>query len=190
MTLSWQLPGTNFSLRWDSKQFPKKMSDTHKIIHVEQLPWIELSHGHRFRVQRKQLGAAAGNEKLGCSLYEVPPGCRSWPYHYHYANEEAIYVLEGRGTLRMAGEEIAIASGDYIAFPAGESSAHQMINTSEAPLRYLCFSTMIEPDITAYPDSNKIGVFAGAAPGGSKEQRTLNAYFPTDANTDYWQGEE
>ncbi len=65
-----------------------------------------------------------------------------------------------------------------------------MINTSDAPLRYLCFFTMIEPGITAYPDSNKIGVFAGAASSGAKEKRTLNAYYPTDAKTDYWDGEE
>lgn len=167
----------------------QKMSDSAKIVRVEQLAWIEQSHGRSFRVHRKQLGAAAGNEKLGCSLYEVPPGCRAFPYHYHYANEEAIYVLEGKGTLQLVGEEVEIASGDYIAFPSGESSAHQIVNTSNAPLRYLCFSTMIEPDITAYPDSNKIGVFAGAAPGGAKQQRTLNAYFPSEANTDYWTGE-
>lgn len=49
---------------------------------------------------------------------------------------------------------------------------------------------MIEPDITGYPDSNKIGVFAGSAPGGAKETRRLNAYFPLDANTDYWDEEE
>ncbi|MDP8963292.1 MAG: cupin domain-containing protein [Cyanobacteriota bacterium] len=166
------------------------MSESPKIVRSEQLAWIEQSHSPNYKLRRKQLGAAAGNEKLGCSLYEVPPGCKSWPYHYHYANEEAIYVLAGKGTLRLNGEEIAIASGDYIAFPAGEISAHQMINTSDTPLRYLCFSTMIEPDITAYPDSNKIGVFAGAAPGGAKEKRTLNAYFPTDSETDYWDGEQ
>jgi len=167
-----------------------KMSNSPKIVHSEELAWIEQSHGDRFRVQRKQLGTAAGNEKLGCSLYELLPGCRAWPYHYHYTNEEAIYILEGRGTLRVAGEEIAIASGDYVAFPAGDTSAHQLINTSDSPLRYLCFSTMIEPDITAYPDSNKIGIFAGSAPGGAKEKRSFNAYFPTDAHTNYWDGEE
>ena len=80
------------------------MSNSPKIVHTEQLAWIEQSQGHRFRVKRKPLGAVAGNEKLGCSLYELPPGCRSWPYHYHYANEEAIYILGGKGTLRLAGE--------------------------------------------------------------------------------------
>lgn len=57
---------------------------------------------------RKQLGALAGSEKLGCSLYQLPPGCHSFPDHFHYANEEAIYVLEGQGRLRLAGEEIDI----------------------------------------------------------------------------------
>jgi uncharacterized cupin superfamily protein len=65
-----------------------------------------------------------------------------------------------------------------------------MININDASLRYLCFSTMSEPDISAYPDSNKIGVFAGAASGGAKEKRTLNACFPNNAKTDYWDGEE
>jgi uncharacterized cupin superfamily protein len=35
----------------------------------------------------------------------VPPGRRAWPYHYHLENEEAIYVLEGLGTLRIDEEE-------------------------------------------------------------------------------------
>lgn len=157
-------------------------------IHVDQLEWTEQSHGSRFHVRRKQLGGTAGGKKLGCSLYELPPGCRSWPYHYHYANEEAIYFLEGTGTLRLAGDELAISSGDYIALPS-DVGAHQVINTSSAPLRYLCFSTMIEPDIVAYPDSGKVGVFAGAAPGGSKEQRSLNAFFRSADATDYWDGE-
>jgi hypothetical protein len=86
------------------------MSDSSNIVHVGQLAWVEQSHLPNYKVFRKPLGTAAGNHKLGCSLYEVPPGCKSWPYHYHYANEEAIYVLEGRGTLRLDGEEIAIAS--------------------------------------------------------------------------------
>lgn len=158
-------------------------------IHIDQLEWTEQSHGSRFHARRKQLAGAAGGKKLGCSLYELPPDCRSWPYHYHYANEEAIYVLEGTGTLRLSGDELAISSGDYIALPS-DVGAHQVINTSSAPLRYLCFSTMIEPDIIAYPDSGKVGVFAGAAPGGSKEQLSLNAFFRNADATDYWDGEK
>jgi len=160
------------------------------VIHEESLKWTEQSHGRTYRLRRKQLGAAAGGRKLGCSLYEVFPGCRSWPYHYHCANEEAIYVLEGTGTLRIGGKEVGISKGDYIALSASPEGAHQVINTSDKPLRYLCFSTMVEPDVVVYPDTGKVGLLAGAAPGGPKELRTLNMFLRTDANVDYWEGEE
>lgn len=160
------------------------------VVHEDKIEWVEQSHDKSYGLRRKQLGAAAGGSKLGCSLYEVFPGRRSWPYHYHCANEEAIYVLEGTGLLRMGGKEVSISKGDYIALPASLEGAHQVINTSDKPLRYLCFSTMIEPDVIVYPDSDKVGIMAGAAPGGPKEQRTLHMFLRTDAKVDYWEGEK
>ncbi len=68
------------------------------VTNVEDLGWSEQSHGEKFGHRRKQLGSATGGQKLGCSLYEVPPGRRAWPCHYHLANEEAIYILKGSGT--------------------------------------------------------------------------------------------
>ena len=126
---------------------------------------------------------------MGCSLYEVPPGRRAWPYHYHLANEEAIYVLEGSGMLRIGGQEIEVAQGDYVALPTGETGAHQILNNSNEVLRYLCFSTMVEPDIMVYPDSGKIGMFAGAAPGGPKAKRTFSKFLRSDAEVGYFVGE-
>jgi uncharacterized cupin superfamily protein len=152
--------------------------------------WDEQSHGEKFSFRRKQLSSAAGGEKLGCSLYEVPPGRRAWPYHYHLANEEAIYVLGGSGTLRIGGEEIRVFEGDYVALPARAEAAHQLINSSEAVLRYLCFSTMIEPDVMIYPDSGKVGIFGGAAPGGPKGERTFSKFLRADAEVGYYDGEE
>lgn len=159
------------------------------VINEKKLEWVEQSHGKKFSLRRKSLSAATEGKKLGCSLYEVPPEKRALPYHYHSANEEAICILEGKGTLRMDGEEIEISKGDYITFPAG-SIAHQIINSSDITLRYLCFSTMLEPDVIVYPDSNKIGIFVGSAPGGPKEKRTLHKYLRGDAEVDYWDAEE
>jgi uncharacterized cupin superfamily protein len=154
------------------------------------LKWPEQAHGERFEFKRKSLGAATGGEKLGCSLYEVPPGKRAWPRHYHLANEEAIFVLEGRGTLRIGEKEVTISAGDYATLLVGEEGSHQTINTSDAPLRYLCFSTMVAPDVTVYPDSNKVSIFGGSAPGGPKEKRTFNKFLKTDAEVGYYEGEE
>jgi len=161
-----------------------------KVTNEDELRWAEHSHGEKFGYKRKYLSSAAGGEKLGCSLYEVPPGRRAWPYHYHGANEEAIYVLEGSGTLRVGEEKVPLSKGDYAVFPAGaEEGAHQLVNTSDEPLRYLCFSTMIEPDAIVYPDSSKIGVVVGAAPGGPKEKRTLSGLFRQEDGVDYYEGE-
>jgi uncharacterized cupin superfamily protein len=166
------------------------MVDRQSVVSDGDLEWDEQSHGEKFGYRRKQLGSAAGGQKLGCSLYEVPPGCRAWPYHYHLANEEAIYVLGGSGTLRIGGEEVLVSEGDYVALPARAEPAHQLVNSSEAVLRYLCFSTMIEPDVMVYPDSGKVGVFGGAAPGGPKEVRTFSKFLRGDAEVGYYVGEE
>ncbi len=165
------------------------MKEHPNLVNENDLDWGEQSHGEKFGHRRKQLSSAAGGEKLGCSLYEIPPGRRAWPYHYHLANEEAIYVLEGSGTLRIGGEEVEVSQGDYVALPAGETGAHQILNTSDLPLRYLCFSTMAEPDVMVYPDSGKVGIFAGAAPGGPKEKRTFSKFLRSDAEVDYFDGE-
>ncbi len=160
------------------------------IVHESDVDVLEQTRGERYGMRRSKLGAAAGGRALGCSLYEIPPGRRPWPYHYHCANEEAIYVLEGRGSLRLPSGETPLRAGDYVALPAGAEGAHQVINDSDAPLRFLCLSTMREPDVSVYPDSDKIGVFAGSAPGGSEQNRTLEAFLRLGSKVGYWDAEE
>ncbi|GAC1546415.1 MAG: hypothetical protein NVS2B9_13520 [Myxococcales bacterium] len=38
--------------------------------------------------KRKELGG----EKLSCSLWQLPAGSRSWPFHVHHVTEEALVV--------------------------------------------------------------------------------------------------
>ncbi|WP_436903014.1 cupin domain-containing protein [Halovenus halobia] len=135
--------------------------------------------------RRKELGAAAETDQLGCSLYELPPGERSWPYHYHTANEEAIYVLAGEGQLRAPDGEYAVSAGSFLSFPADESGGHRMVNNSDSVLRYLAISTMNEPDVTIYPDKEMFGVYVGSPPGG-REERSFEGYYPVDGETEYW----
>lgn len=156
-------------------------------VNESDLEWTELARGET-RLRRKQLGEAADGDRLGCSLYELPAGHRSWPYHYHTANEEAIYVLSGTGKLRLGGETYELREGDYASCRSNESGGHRVINDADRPLRYLAVSTMNEPDVTVYPDSNKLGVFVGSPPGG-REERSLEGYYDLDTDVDYWDGE-
>ena len=160
------------------------------VVNAQDIPWTEITRGSRVAIRRKQLGAAAHGKRLGCSLIQLLPGKQSWPHHYHLANEEALFILEGSGTLRLGEESVPVRAGDYVALPAGPACAHQLVNDGGEPLRYLAFSTMLEPDVVVYPDSRKVGVLAGAAPGGDKAARTLEAYLPLAAQVGYWEGEE
>ena len=153
-------------------------------INTDDLAWTTQDDGG-MHLRRKQLGEAVDGEELGCSLYELPAGERAWPYHYHTANEEALFVLAGSGSLRADSEMHALQEGDYVTFPADESGAHRVINDSEGTLRYLVVSTMTEPDVTVYPDSEKFGVYVGSPPGG-REARSLEGYYKQDDAVDYW----
>jgi len=157
-------------------------------VNADDLEWRETEHGET-HFRRKQLSGAAGGEDLGCSLYELPPGGKAWPFHWHTGNAEALYVLAGEGHLRTEGGEHRLRPGDYAALPTGEGGAHRVVNDRDAPLRYLMMSTMRAPDVTVYPDSDKIGVYGDSPPGGDRD-RTVDGYFRRGDAVDYWLGEE
>jgi uncharacterized cupin superfamily protein len=162
------------------------MSDD-AIIHIDDIPWTDGGQGEHFAHQRRKLGRAG--KALGCSMIELPPGKTAWPFHYHLGNEEALYILEGEATLRLGAARHRVRAGHYVALPADSDHAHQLTNTTSEPCRYLVISTMREPDVTVYPDSDKIGVFAGAAPGANASERTLDMFVPRAAAVDYWHDE-
>ena len=157
------------------------------VVSLEDVQPVCTERG-RSRFERRQLGQAAGSQQLGVSHLELEPGARSYPFHWHAANEEAVYVLEGAGTLRLGEERVAVRAGDYIALPVGPGHAHQLINDSEAPLRYLCISTMHPVEIGGYPDSDKLWVMGGSAPGADPSARFLSRVGRLE-DADYWDGE-
>jgi uncharacterized cupin superfamily protein len=156
-------------------------------VNEADLDWTETEQGGT-RFRRKQLGEAADAERLGASLYELPPGASSWPYHYHTGNEEAVYVLSGTGVVRTPDGESAVRPGDFVVCPASPEGAHRLRNDGDEPLRFLVVSTMNDPDVTVYPDSDKVGVFAGSPPGG-RDERVVSGYFRRRDAVDYWDGE-
>ena len=117
--------------------------------------------------------------KLGAGFDILAAGMRSCPYHYHLAQEEMFVILEGEGTLRVAGERVPIRAGDVIFIPPGPEYPHHIINTSAAPMKYLSISTQERPEICVYPDSGKTGAFA-------QDHRVMVR--STDS-LDYWDGE-
>lgn len=122
--------------------------------------------------------------KLGASIDTVAPDKSACPYHFHYAQEEMFVVIQGSGTLRVAGELLPIKSGDVIFIPAGPSYPHQILNTSKEPLRYLSVSTRETPEVVEYPDSGKYSATARRDDG-----HLFRVIQRADMNVDYWDGE-
>lgn len=161
------------------------------VINIADVALSSQDHGENFSAQLGPMAARIGAEKLGCRLIAVPAGKKAWPFHSHHANEELFFILEGTGTYRFGDKTYPVKAGDLLAAPVGGAGhAHQIINNSEAPLKYLAFSTMLEPDIMEYPDSGKFGAFAGSPPGGQKGKRTFSAFAPADSAVGYWDREQ
>jgi uncharacterized cupin superfamily protein len=166
------------------KSLREKLIRNVNEIELEESTRAPLYDGSRSgSVAGQRVGTVA--RKLGAGVDILPPGKRSCPYHFHYAQEEMFIILEGEGTLRVAGEMIPIRAGDVIGIPPGPEYPHQIVNTSNAPLKYLSISTQEVPEVCEYPDSGKYLAYSrtkGPLLDGGRMHRP-------DADLDYWDGE-
>ena len=136
-------------------------------------------------IRQLRVASAAGAEHLGASVYELEPG-EAMDYHYHLGREELLVVLRGRLSLRTGAGRRELEEGDVVAFPRGERGAHGFENTTGAPVRVLVVSEQNAPNVSVYPDENRIGIFDAARP----QDRRFGALFDVgDAVSDYGGGE-
>ena len=121
----------------------------------------EADEPERFRSGMFRLGSQLGAEQTGASVYELPPGVSVCPYHYEYGEEEWVLVLAGRPTIRTPDATEQVEPFEVVFFPKGPAGAHQIRNDSHEPVRILMWSNVVVPTVTAYPDSDKVGVYTG-----------------------------
>lgn len=125
----------------------------------------------------KQLGPLIGAERLGATIYELPEGQSTCPYHYEYGREEWLFVLSGNPILRDPDGEHRLEPGDMVLFREGPDGAHKLTNRCPGLARIMILSNTDDPSVGFYPDSGKIGIW----PPGS--------IFRTDDEVDYYLGE-
>ena len=132
-------------------------------------------------VAAARIAERAGAEHLGASVYELEPGSEM-VFHYHVQREELLVVLHGEMSLRSATGWETLPEGEVVAFPRGERGAHGFRNDSDRTIRVLMISEMNGPNISVYPDENRVGIFDA----GQRAQRRFGALFNVaDAVTDY-----
>ncbi len=156
-------------------------------VNISSNEWDDEETEPGFAANRLRLGRRLDAELLGASVYELPTGQRSFPAHFHHANEELLLVLSGRLTARVEGGEQQLRAGDALLFRRGPAGLHQFVNRSDEPVRFLVVSTMIAPEVAEYPDSGKIGVFA--EPPGSGRPDSLKRFLRAASTVEYLEGE-
>jgi uncharacterized cupin superfamily protein len=98
-------------------------------------------------------------ETLGATLYELSRG-GGIAYHFHHGREELLIVLTGQLKLRTpSGTEVLVA-GEAVHFARGADGAHAITNDDDDPVRYVMVSTNVSPDVTEYPDTRQLSVYA------------------------------
>ena len=122
-----------------------------------------------------------GGELMGGTVYDLPAGERTFPYHYHHGIEEWLVVVAGSPTLRTPEGEQRLREGDVVCFRAGPDGAHQITG----PGRVLIVSNLVYPSVAVYPDSDKVGTRPSPDPD---DPDRLN--FPRGSAVDYWEGED
>ena len=140
-----------------------------------------------FRWRRARLGRQAGLEHLGLSLLEIQPGEATFPYHFHFGNEELLIVVEGRPSLRTPAGWRDLEAGEVVGFPRGEKGAHQVVNRSDEPARVALVSEMVGPDVVVMPDSGKVQARENAP--GARDPGLWEIFRSEDA-VEYLEGEE
>src|SRR4029079_10897256 len=143
--------------------------------------WDNENDRDGYRHRATAIGKRLGASLLGGSLYELPPGEKTWPYHYEIGAEEWRLSVCGRTPLRGREGERELEPGDVAVFPEGPAGAHLVVNRTDEPCRVLLLSSKSPVAIVHYPDSGKVGIWT--------QGKGYQARLRNEPKLDYWEGE-
>jgi uncharacterized cupin superfamily protein len=101
---------------------------------------------------RRALGDAGGLSDFGVNLLELQPGTWSSQRHWHSAEDEFVWILDGEVVLVEDGSETILRSGDCAAFAKNSANGHHLVNRSKATATVLEVGTRSDDDVCTYPD--------------------------------------
>jgi uncharacterized cupin superfamily protein len=114
---------------------------------------------------KRRLGDALGLTIFGVNLTTLRPGAQSALRHWHSAQDEFIYMVEGELVLVTDEGEQIVRPGMCAGFPAGKHDGHHLVNRSGRDAIYLEVGDRTGNDAVTYPDNN---IHAPAAGDGSR----------------------
>jgi len=103
---------------------------------------------------RQRVGNAAGLKNFGVNLTTLVPGSQSALRHWHTAQDEFVYVVQGELILVTDEGEQLLEPGDMAGFAAGIENGHHLVNRTQQPAVYLEIGDRTYPDQADYPDDD------------------------------------
>jgi uncharacterized cupin superfamily protein len=101
---------------------------------------------------RKRLGNAAGLTQFGVNLTTLKPGAWSSQRHWHAAEDELVYVLEGELVLVEDAGETVLRPGDAAGWKADAGNGHCLINRGIGDAVYLEIGSRVTDERVVYSD--------------------------------------
>ncbi len=101
------------------------------------------------------LSDPGGITQFGLHLQVLAPRASTGVRHWHSAEDEMLYVLDGEATLQDDAGETVLYPGDAACFRHGDPNAHAMVNRSAAPCRWLMLGSRALGDICTYADGRR-----------------------------------
>ncbi len=102
---------------------------------------------------KRHLGELFGLRSFGVNLTTLAPGAVTALHHAHSLQDEFVYVLSGRPTLRLGAAETILEAGMCVGFPAG-GPPHHLHNRTEEQVTLLEIGDRVEGDCVHYPDDD------------------------------------
>lgn len=123
---------------------------------IEALPAQRKAHflNHEADCENRALGDATGITGFGFHILDIPPGRDSTEPHFHYREDECIYILSGRGTALIGDEAFDVAAGDFLGYRKG-GLAHGLRNDGEDVMRCIVVGERGDTDVVDYPNKSK-----------------------------------
>ena len=107
--------------------------------------------------RRWRLGDAVGLSQFGVNLLRLPAGAWSSQRHWHTAEDEFVWVVEGEVVLVEEDGETVLVAGDCAGFKTGVANGHRIENrTGREAVLLEVGSRRPTEDACDYPDIDMI----------------------------------
>ncbi len=104
--------------------------------------------------EKRPLGDLFGLRNFGVNLTRLPPNAVSALRHAHSKQDEFIYVLQGRPTLRTDEGRTQLEPGMCAGFRAATGNGHQLVNETTEDVVYLEIGDRSAGDEGTYPEDD------------------------------------